>query len=288
MQSEYFDESKKEYVIAAKENTRSWNNYLGNFEYGMVINNKGLGYNYYSGSENPINNNLANVSLKKQPKIILIKDKLTNKIWSTVSRDLDEPVNKFECRHGSGYTIIKSVCNETVFQTIYFVPTGEKFEIWHLKLSNTCIKKRSISLCTFGDSQNDLFEVYFDDNSDNSLYTFREETVMKEASCLFFFNNETLAYESNLDSFIRDNFANEKTNKKRIGNKTNNKCSVLQIDTELEPLEIKDFIVFMGSINLENDRKKIIEKFGNLEAVEKEFNRIVNNKTCVTNAIRIF
>ncbi len=288
MQSEYFDDSKHEYVITSKDNSRNWNNYLGNLDYGMVINNNGIGYNYFSASEHSTDNLIENVITQKQLKIMFVKDTLTNKIWSTVSQDLVEPVNLFECRHGSGYTIIKSVCNETVSRTTYFVPIGEKFEIWHLKLSNTNIKKRSISLCTFFDYQNNFINVYSDDNSDSNLRTYKENTNYKGTSCLNFLSNNTLAHNTDFDIFFRDKLVNQKIDKKRKSIKSNVKCSMVQIDTELEPLETKDFIVFLGAVNTENEKNRIIERFGNLKAVETEFDKITNNKTCITNAIRIF
>ena len=38
----------------------------------------------------------------------------------------------------------------------------------------------------------------------------------------------------------------------------------------------------------ENVKPEIFNKFGNIEAVENEYNKILNNKICTTNAIRIF
>jgi len=84
MQSEYFDDSKHEYVITSKDNSRNWNNYLGNLDYGMVINNNGIGYNYFSASEHSTDNLIENVITQKQLKIMFVKDTLTNKIWSKV------------------------------------------------------------------------------------------------------------------------------------------------------------------------------------------------------------
>jgi cellobiose phosphorylase len=46
------------------------------------------------------------------------------------------PLDFYECRHGMGYTTIRSKLAGIESQTRYFVPLGENLEIWELTLTN--------------------------------------------------------------------------------------------------------------------------------------------------------
>jgi len=56
---------------------------------------------------------------------------------------------KCVCRHGSAYTIIESEYAEIKTETRYFVPLGQTFEVWHLKVTNDSKKVRELSLFSF-------------------------------------------------------------------------------------------------------------------------------------------
>jgi len=46
------------------------------------------------------------------------------------------PLDFYECRHGMGYTVIRSRLAAIESQTRYFVPLGENLEVWELTLTN--------------------------------------------------------------------------------------------------------------------------------------------------------
>jgi cellobiose phosphorylase len=57
-----------------------------------------------------------------------------------------DKLDEYECRHGQGYTTIRSLAHKIEAQTRYFVPLGENLEIWELTLTNRRDKPADISI----------------------------------------------------------------------------------------------------------------------------------------------
>lgn len=91
------------------------------------------------------------VPLDQPGRYIYLRDKKSGDYWSNawqpVGKSLDD--YKSTCKHGSGYTIIESEYKGIKSETKYFVPLGQAFEIWHLKVSNTSAETRELSLFSF-------------------------------------------------------------------------------------------------------------------------------------------
>ncbi len=58
-----------------------------------------------------------------------------------------DTLDEYECRHGQGYTVIKSKAHKIESQIRYFVPLGENLEIWELTLTNH--RKSAANLSVF-------------------------------------------------------------------------------------------------------------------------------------------
>jgi cellobiose phosphorylase len=56
--------------------------------------------------------------------------------WSPTWQPTYRPLDEYECRHGLGYTTIRSSLAGIASQTRYFVPLKENLEIWELTLTN--------------------------------------------------------------------------------------------------------------------------------------------------------
>jgi len=66
--------------------------------------------------------------------------------WSPTWQPTRRPLDSYECRHGMGYTIIRSQLGGIESQTRYFVPAGESLEIWELTLTNHRDKTANLSI----------------------------------------------------------------------------------------------------------------------------------------------
>jgi N,N'-diacetylchitobiose phosphorylase len=283
-----------------------------------MITNNAVGYSYSSKLNlNCFLRNRDNGKTFSSPgKYIYVRDNLSEDFWSTSWQPVCKPLDKYkyECRHGSGYTVIESEYDEIKSETHYFVPKDQLFEIWHLKLENRSNRKRPLSLFSFVEYENYASELetiqliqkfqkldVIDGVINHSLIDKSAEWMdnlchVHHESNTFnaFIGGQLVGFETDLKRFIGDFRTNSNPISVEKGCCSNSKaseqdlCGVLQINTVLEAGETKNFFVFVGVGRADSEGKDIIAKYGNIEAVEREFNYLIENKTCITNAIRIF
>jgi cellobiose phosphorylase len=149
-----FDDKQREYIIERPDTPLPWINYLGCEEYFGIISNTAGGYSFYKDARLRRLNRYRyyNVPLDSGGRYIYLRDDdapaageslFWSPTWQPVRRRLDE----YECRHGLGYTIIRSRFADIEAQTRYFVPLGESLEIWELTLINH--RERTAHLSAF-------------------------------------------------------------------------------------------------------------------------------------------
>ncbi|MBQ1794278.1 MAG: N,N'-diacetylchitobiose phosphorylase, partial [Treponema sp.] len=149
----YFDDEKKEYVITRPDTPQSWSNYLGSTEYGAVITNNAGGYGFYkSGARGRFLRMRFNSIPMDQPgRYFYLRDNESGDYWSAswqpVGKDLAS--YKSECRHGTAYTSITSEYSGIKSETLYYVPLGQTFEYWRLRLTNNSGKARKLSAFSY-------------------------------------------------------------------------------------------------------------------------------------------
>ncbi len=136
----HFDDNAKEYVITRPDTPQSWSNYLGSTEYGAIITNNAGGYGFYqSGARGRFMRLLFNSVPMDQPgRYFYLRDRQNGDYWSASWQPVGKPLDKYKstCRHGTAYTVIESEYEGIASEATYFVPLGQKFEYWRLKVSN--------------------------------------------------------------------------------------------------------------------------------------------------------
>jgi len=310
MQYGFFDDQKKEYVITSPDTPRSWCNYLGSTEYGAIITNNAGGYSFYqSAGQGRFTRMRFNAVPMDQPgRYIYLRDKQTSDYWSASWQPVGKPLGKYKntCRHGSAYTIIESEYSGVQTKTRYFVPLGKTFEIWHLKVQNQSTEMRELSLFSFVEYANNWNAA--DDllNLQYTQYTGKMDVVdgiishgtnvhipmmpddfgekdQGRFSYQAFVGGEVAGYETDLERFLGSyrTYANPVavengccSNVKAAGD---NLCGVLQIDVRIAPGESKDFFVLMGVGKAEIEGKAVVARYGNIAAVDHEFEQLVNH-----------
>ncbi|MFX0135503.1 MAG: glycosyl transferase, partial [Candidatus Hodarchaeota archaeon] len=134
----YFDDERREYVITQADTPLPWINYLGNETYFGLISNTAGGYSFFKDASlrRITRYRYNNVPYDFGGRYIYLRDNSTNKFWSPTWQPVRISLDKYECRHGLGYTIIKSKKEELEAEVTYFVPLKENLEIWKLSLKN--------------------------------------------------------------------------------------------------------------------------------------------------------
>jgi len=307
MQYGYFDDEKKEYVITQPDTPRSWSNYLGSTEYGAIITNNAGGYSFYkSGGMGRFTRIRFNAIPLDQPgRYIYVLDKESKDYWSASWQPVGKPINKFksECRHGSAYTIISSEYEKIKTETTYFVPLGQVFEVWQIKITNNDSKKRQLSLFSFVEYANcwnamqDLLNLQYtqyitqmnvvdgiiDHGTNVNIPAMPDnfaENDQGRHTFMAFLGGEIKGYETDLENFLGRYRTYANPLAVETGQCSNflaagdNCCGTIQIDVELQPGESKDLIVLMGIGEAKNEGKQIVKDFGNVARLNNELEKL--------------
>ncbi|MEZ4641173.1 MAG: hypothetical protein R3E31_00255 [Chloroflexota bacterium] len=179
MQYGYFDDNAKEYVITRPDTPQSWSNYLGSTQYGAVITNNAGGYGFYkSGARGRfLRLRFNNVPLDQPGRYFYLRDNESGDYWSASWQPVGKPLAQYTstCRHGTAYTTIASHYEGIATETTYFVPLGQAFEYWHLKVTNESKRPRQISTFSFCEFTNQWDTFQDQVNLQYSLFIVRGE-----------------------------------------------------------------------------------------------------------------
>ncbi len=134
----HFDDSKREYVITQPNTPLPWINYLGCEAYFGLISNTAGGYSFYRDARL---RRLTRYRYNNAPfdfggRYLYLRDNDNGEFWSPSWQPTRTQLDKYECRHGMGYTIIGSSHRKIEAQTCYFVPMGETLEVWKFSVTN--------------------------------------------------------------------------------------------------------------------------------------------------------
>jgi len=146
----HFDDQNREYVIETPETPLPWINYLGSESYFGLISNTAGGYSFYRDARlrRLTRYRYNNAPLDTGGRYIYLRDNDPDsaRSWSPSWMPTRIPLDFYECRHGMGYTIIRSRLAGIESQTRYFVPLGENLEVWELTLTNQRNQAADISV----------------------------------------------------------------------------------------------------------------------------------------------
>lgn len=151
----HFDDERREYVIERPDTPLPWINYLGEHDFTGLISNTAGGYSFYKDArlrrltryrhnDAPLDTSGRHLYLRVDSPAA---DPTADRFWSPSWQPVRVPLDEYECRHGMGYTTIRSSRSRIETTTRYFVPLGENLEIWELTLGN--LRDDSVQLSVF-------------------------------------------------------------------------------------------------------------------------------------------
>ena len=160
MQYGHFDDDRREYVITRPDTPRSWTNYLGSTEYGAIISNNAGGYSFFrSPADGRFLRMRYNLAPMDQPgRYFYLRDHDSGDFWSSSWQPVGKPLEEYKtsCRHGTAYTLIESEYSGIRTESTYFVPLGQRFEYWRLKVTNHREQMTRLSVFTYCEFTNTL------------------------------------------------------------------------------------------------------------------------------------
>ncbi|MCO5197079.1 MAG: N,N'-diacetylchitobiose phosphorylase [Anaerolineae bacterium] len=304
MQYGHFDDNAKEYVITRPDTPRSWSNYLGSTEYGALITNNAGGYGFYkSGARGRFLRLRFNSIPMDQPgRYFYLRDNTDGDFWSGSWQPVGKPLDAYQsiCRHGTAYTTIESRYSGIHTEATYFVPLGQTFEYWRLKVTNESEQPRDLSAfsyCEFTNQWNtqqdqvnlqySIFIVKGNLTDDGLLRIAIHDNLTPEPevpqgddigmhSWLALVGASLDGYDTDREAFLGTygGYHRPKTvvngqcsNSNAYGD---NACGVVQTNMILQPGESRELLVMLGIGDARTTGAKTVAEFGSLERASAE------------------
>ena len=148
----YFDTPAKEYVITRPDTPTPWLNYLGTGKYSGIVSQTGGGTSFYI---DPMNMRILRYRINSFPedrpgRYLYIRDMDSGEYWSATWAPVQK-ADRFECRHGRGYTRITTGYDGIVAEVLYFVAPDSEHEYWHLQLRNESGRPRRLRVYSYAE-----------------------------------------------------------------------------------------------------------------------------------------
>ena len=144
----FFSDDGKEFVVVKPATSKPWMNFLGNTRFSSVISHTGGGFCYYL---DPLRNRItqwqAGLDCSSSPgRLLYLKDNKTGEYWNQSGSSLGAEYQKWEARHGLGYTTIRTRVRDIFSQMTCFVPLDVQAEIWMIHIRNEGTDERDLSV----------------------------------------------------------------------------------------------------------------------------------------------
>ena len=154
MQYGYFDDDAREYVITRPNTPYPWINYLGCRNFFSLFSNTSGGYCFYRDARllRLTRYRYNNVPSDAGGRYFYLRDSTTQgsvDVWTPSWMPMKSDLNRYECRHGMGYSIITSERNRLAFRQISFVPLNDNCEIHKIVLTNESDAGKNVDIFSF-------------------------------------------------------------------------------------------------------------------------------------------
>ena len=203
---------------------------------------------------------------------------------------MKKKLDRYECRHGIGYTSISGERNGISVKETFFVPVNDNCEIHRVKIKNISENKKDIKLFSFvefclWDAQDDMLNYQRNlstgevEIENGIIYHKTEYRERRNHYAFYSVNSKINGFETDRDTFLGQ-FNGFDCPDVVVNGKTNNSvCSGWypiashMIDVSLECDAEKEFIFVLGYIENDNDKK-----FDSLNVINKDKAKLMQER----------
>ncbi|MBN1403264.1 MAG: N,N'-diacetylchitobiose phosphorylase, partial [Opitutales bacterium] len=303
----YFDDAAFEYVIDRPDTPRPWSNYMGDRTYGGLVTNHAGGYSFL---KSPAHGRILRFRYNSVPadqpgRQFYVRDMESGDFWSAAWQPVGKPLDQYKsiARFGTNYSTIESDYSGINHLSTYFIPMGQKFEYWCLKLRNDSTKVRKLRVFTFCEFTaefnmlNDLLNLQYTmhivraNNVDNmigvqscgNLPVHSEDVSIGDVGRDWFIGmngSPVTGYDCDRDVFLGEYNGFHNPAAVQRGECFNsfcysdNACGSLQTDITLQPGEEIDLTVILGSGSAEKVGAKVLAEYGNPAKAAEELAKL--------------
>ncbi|HTR82419.1 MAG TPA: glycosyl transferase, partial [Bacteroidota bacterium] len=268
----HFDDQEKEYVITRPDTPLPWINYLGTSDFYGIISNTAGGYCFYQDSRmrRLTRYRYNNIPMDSNGRYLYIKDGDT--VWNPMWKPMRVALDRYECRHGLGYTRITGSKNGLEASVLYFIPLESRNEIWQVELKNQSKVSKRIRLWSFVEWC--LWEAYDDMTNfqrnystgqvevENGTIFHKTEYRERRNHYAYFSASEPVSgFDSSRDAFVGVHQGLEMPTAVMEGSCKNSTgygwlpIGVHQIDVEIKPGESKHLTFLLGYAENPDEKK---------------------------------
>ncbi|NLC57674.1 MAG: glycosyl transferase family 36 [Armatimonadetes bacterium] len=169
----YFTEDGREFVITRPETPLPWVNLISNNDYCMLVSQTGGGYSFVHGSGcDRILRALPGeqVLVDRPGRYLYLRDDDSGDYWSLNWQPVCRPPQEWECRHGLGYTRLRSRNTDIEGEALFFVPLDEHLELWGFRLTNRSDRPRRLSSFAYAEFTLGCYEADLLERSFHALF----------------------------------------------------------------------------------------------------------------------
>jgi len=147
----HFDDSAREFVITRPDTPWPWINYLGTEDFFSLVSNTAGGYCFCRDAKfrRILRYRYNGVPMDAGGRYYYIKE--GNTVWNPGWKPCKTPLDRYECRHGMGYTRIVGEKDGLKAELLMFVPIGHRCEVHRLRLTNTGTDPKTVQLYSFAE-----------------------------------------------------------------------------------------------------------------------------------------
>jgi len=297
----HFDDANKEFVITRPDTPLPWLNYLGQDEFFGLCTNTAGGYTFWKDAKlrRLTRYRYNNIPMDLGGRYLYVKD--GNTIWNPGWKPTKTQLDRYECRHGMGYSRITGSKNGIEVENLFFIPPGRNMEICKTIVRNTGDTTKTVSLFSFVEFC--LFEANNDMTNYQRTYSIGEVEVEGSAIyhkteyrerrshyTLFACTRPVDGYDTSRDAFVGVHHGLHEPQAVLAGSCTNstahgwNPIGSHQINLTLAPGAEESFAFVLAYVEHGDEPKfdtpfvmnksagrKILAEFGTVKAVDAAF-----------------
>ena len=230
--------------------------------------------------------------VKDENRHFYLRDKDTGEIWSPGWYPVLTKLDSFECTHGMGYSVLKSLFNGIEVTLRLFVPNDEPCEIFTLTIKNKSDKKRKVQSFAYVewllkgypeycDYFSSLFGEY--DENANTLVCYNKSAERTHDFFNGFISSDAkpVGFDTSRKAFVgygqvnRPKAVDEGKCTNSLG-ATEWMVGALQHDYQLAPGESAVVNIFIGAADSMETAKSVQAKFSVTGAVDAEYEMVKN------------
>lgn len=146
-----FSDDNREFLIHTPYTPRPWINYLTNGRYYALVSQTGGGFSFFiDPAHHVITRREQDMLLNDRPgRFVFVQDVEDGVVWTAGGNPRTQPLDDFCCRHGFGYTEIRSQCREILTTVEFLVLPESDAELWRIRIENRGPRPRRLRVLAY-------------------------------------------------------------------------------------------------------------------------------------------